>query len=310
MRARLDALQRTGAFDRLSEQRQRADRAAGGDADGGVTQRTLDQQLLHMQAYFADTDANNNVGVAAGVDNNALVPSGGLLVSKFEAQAQIRYAETRFVSDFQHHYSTVDLSRSMAAYEIRSSDDLRKAMAMATTRDISSASASSDSMRKTVVTGTHVGVGAGAGAEPKSNGFMLGVMREMVDAVNSSTQQRVQAGAMMAALLEHGNRKRMEEMHKAGLEHLYYVELDDDTITKEVANAVDPTIRTFAQYMDVCDQTHPDRDTRVGILQEMVRFARKWSERPAGRVDMIDVFVTHAVSEVSNSNHYSKQYST
>ena len=27
-------------------------------------------------------------------------------------------------------------------------------------------------------------------------------------------------------------------------------------LTKEVANSVDPSIRTFAQYMDVCDQTH------------------------------------------------------
>ena len=102
---------------------------------------------------------------------------------------------------------------------------------------------------------------------------------------------------MMASLLEHGNRKRMGEMHAAGLEHLYYVELDDATLTKEVANAVDPGIRTFAQYMDVCDQTHPDRDTRVGILQEMVQFARKWGKRPSGQVDMIDAFVTHAVSK-------------
>jgi hypothetical protein len=90
----------------------------------------------------------------------------------------------------------------------------------------------------------------------------------------------------------HDGRRAHQDAH----DHLYYVELDDETLTKEVANPVEPSIRTFAQYMDVCDQTHPDRDTRVGILQEMVRFARKWSERPAGQVDMIDVFVTHAVS--------------
>ena len=53
----------------------------------------MHQQLLHMQAYFADTDTDtaDTVGVH--------VAGGVLVASKFEAQSQ-SYAETRFVSDF------------------------------------------------------------------------------------------------------------------------------------------------------------------------------------------------------------------
>ena len=58
--------------------------------------------------------------------------------------------------------------------------------------------------------------------------------------------------------------------------------------------------------MDVCDQTHPDRAERVGVLKEMVRFAKKWSDRPSGTVTTIDVFVTHAW--IDDHKHPGRKY--
>jgi hypothetical protein len=268
---RLEVLQQSGAIAQLIEQRQRAE---ADNNDGGVTERALSQQLLHMADFFVDIDAD-----AADAADGSSVSVRASAVAKFEQQSH-SYAQTRFVSDFEHHYSTVD--RSQADYAITSADDLQTAMAR---------------MSGSMSIGAGAGAGAGAsGGGCKVNGKMLEVMRDMVDGVNAASHDRMQAGAMMAALLEHGNRKKMDEMYEAAHEYLYYVELNDDTLTKEVTNTVDSNIRTFAQYMNVCDQTHPDRTTRLAILGEMIHFACKWSDRPEGQVDRIDVFVTHAVS--------------
>lgn len=85
----------------------------------------------------------------------------------------------------------------------------------------------------------------------------------------------------------------MKDMHVRSRSSLYYVVLDEDTLSKRIVNEEDPNVVSIFDYMAVNNDTHPHQDQRVAILRHAIKFAKR-VQRNNPLQNLIDVFVTHA----------------